>query len=78
MFNPFQRACANAYCDGDFVHATDIEQVRAIHDTLFTFLMIELGTNEDCATREEALRRLEMVIGNIQDVAAAIVKIQTD
>jgi hypothetical protein len=78
MFNPFQRACANAYCDGDFVYVADIEQVRAVHDTLFTFLMIELGTNEDCDTREEALRRLEMAIGNIQDVAAAIEKIHTD
>ncbi|MDI1295426.1 MAG: hypothetical protein PSY12_06005 [bacterium] len=78
MFNPFQQACANAYCDGDFARVTDIEQVRAMYDTLFTFLMIELGTTEDCDTREEALRRLETAMGNIQDVAAAIDKIQTD
>lgn len=51
MFNPFQRACANAYSEGEFAHVADIEQVRAMRDTLFTFLMIELGTTEDCDTR---------------------------
>ncbi|GBH32873.1 hypothetical protein OVY48_03215 [Sphingobium sp. SA2] len=77
MFNPFQRTCADAYCEGDFAHVEDIEQVRAVSDTLFTFLMIELGTPEDCDTREEALRRMAMAIGNIQDFAAAIEKMQT-
>ena len=77
MFNAFQRACADAYSDGDFAHVADMGQVRAVRDTLFTFLMIELGAAEDCDTREEAVRRLEMAIGNIQDVIAAIEKIQT-
>ncbi|MBV2148186.1 hypothetical protein KRZ98_07800 [Sphingobium sp. AS12] len=77
MFNPFQRTCADAYCEGDFAHVEDIEQVRAMRDTLFTFLMIELGNPEDCDTREEALRRMTVAIGNIQDVAAAIEKMQT-
>ena len=76
MFNPFQHACANAYSEGDFAHVQDIEQVRAMHDTLFTFLMIELSPAEDCDTREEALRRMTVAIGNIQDVGAAIEKIQ--
>ena len=77
MFNPFQRTCADAYCEGDFAHVEDNEQDRAVSDTLFTFLMIELGTPEDCDTREEALRRMAMAIGNIQDFAAAIEKMQT-
>lgn len=76
MFNPFQRTCADAYCEGDFAHVEDIEQVRAVRDTIFAFLMIELGTTEDCDTREDALRTLAMAIGNIQDVAAAIEKMQ--
>ena len=76
MFNPFQRTCADAYCEGEFAHVEEIEQVRAVSDTLFTFLMIELGTPEDCDTREEALRRMTVAIGNIQDVGAAIEKIQ--
>ncbi len=77
MFNPFQHACANAYSEGDFAHVEDIEQVRAMRDTLFTFLMIELSPAEDCDTREDALRRLAMAIGNMQDVVARIEKMQT-
>lgn len=76
MFNAFQRVCADAYSDGDFAHVANIGQVRAISDTLFTFLMIELGAAEDCDTCDEAVRRLEMAIENIQDVVTAIGKIE--
>jgi hypothetical protein len=77
MFNPFQLTCADAYCEGDFAHVADIKQVRAVSDTLFTFLIIELGTPEDYDMREDALRRLSIAIGNIQDIAATIKKMQT-
>lgn len=68
MLNQFQRACADAYAQGDFAHVETIPQAREMDDTLFTFLMIELGSSEGCDTQEEALRRLEMAVTNIQDV----------
>ena len=72
MFNPFQRACAAAYGDGDFAHVESLGDVREMQDTLFTFLMIELGTGEGCTDRVEAVRRLEMAQANIEEVLVAI------
>lgn len=59
MFNPFQRTCANAYSKGEFAHVAEIEQLRAMRDTLFTFLIIELGITGDCDTREDWRSGLE-------------------
>lgn len=72
MFNPFQRTCAATYGDGDFAHVQNIDEARDAHDTLFTFLMVELDTAEGCTDREEAVRRLEMAQANIQDVIDAV------
>lgn len=72
MLNPYQRACAAAYTQGDFEHVQDIEQARELRDTLFTFLMTELSSNEGCDSRSEALRRLNMAMANIEDVVDAI------
>ncbi len=72
MLNPFQRACAAVYSAGDFGHVQDIEQARAMHDPLFTFLMIELSSPEGCDGRNEAIRRLDMTIADIEQVADAI------
>lgn len=70
--NAFQRACADAYGSGDFAHVRDIEEAREAGDTLFTFLMIELGSSEGCDSAEEAVRRLDMAVADIQGVAEAI------
>lgn len=72
MFNPFQRLCADRYADGDFAHVENLPEAREVGDTLFTFLMIELASSEDCDSREEALRRLEQAIANIEEIAAVI------
>lgn len=70
--NPFQRACADAYGGGDFAHVRDLDEAREAGDTLFAFLMIELGSSEGCDSAEEAVRRLDMAIADIQGVAEAI------
>lgn len=72
MLNPFQRVCADSYCNGDFSHVADMEQARNAQDTLFSFLMIELSTHEGCDGREEALRRLDMACDNIEEVIGAV------
>ncbi|MGN7931782.1 hypothetical protein [Sphingopyxis sp. 22461] len=72
MLNPFQQLCAQSYGGGDFAHVESVPQARETGDTLFAFLMIELSESEGCKTREEAVRRLEMAISDIQCVIAAV------
>lgn len=72
MLNPFQRACADVYGGGDFAHVQDVEQVRDAGDTLFTFLMIELASTEGCDSADEAVRRLDMAVADMQATADAI------
>ena len=72
MLNPFQRACANVYGGGDFAHVQNVEEAREGGDTLFTFLMIELASTEGCDSAEEAVRRLDMAIADIQGLAEVL------
>ncbi len=61
--NAWQKAVANNYCHGDFAHFRRDPNWRAnldgCGDSLFRFLMIELSTQEDCDSAEEAINRLE-------------------
>ena len=72
MLNPFQRACADVYGGGDFAHIQDVEEAREAGDTLFAFLMIELASSEGCDSADEAVRRLDMAVADIQGVAEAV------
>ncbi len=72
MLNPFQRACAQHYADGDFAHIETLDQAREQRDTLFTFLMIELSSSEDCDSRDEAVRRIDTAIDNLRDALEAL------
>ncbi len=72
MLNPFQRACADVYGGGDFAHVQHVEEAREAGDTLFAFLMIELASSEGCDGYDEAVRRLDMAIADIQGVAEAV------
>jgi len=71
MLNSFQQLCAQSYGGGDFVHVESVAEARET-DTLFAFLMIELAEREGCDTRENAIRRLDMAISDIQCVIDAI------
>lgn len=72
MLNSFQQLCVQAYGGGDFAHVESVAEARETGDTLFAFLMIELAGSEGCDTREEAVRRLEMAISDIQCIIGAI------
>lgn len=65
MLNAFQRSCAAAYGEGDFAHVESLADASAVQDTLFSFLMIELSSEEGCANLTDAVRRLEMAQWNI-------------
>lgn len=79
MLNAFQKTAARAYGDGDYAHIADIAttqeadaEIEDCGDTLFRFVMVELRSSEDCDSKEEALRRLEKAIADIQGVIHAI------
>lgn len=45
MLNPVQKIAATAYAGGEFDHVTSMADVRKVGDTLFIFIMTELGEN---------------------------------
>lgn len=61
--NAWQRAVCRNYGNGDYKHLIFsprwLAQLDDVGDTLFTFLMIELSTAEDCEDAETALQRLQ-------------------
>lgn len=72
MLNRFQRICVGTYNEGDFAHVQSIPDARQVGDTLFVFLLIELAFDEGCDCAQEAARRIERAIVDLQDVARAI------
>ena len=74
---PWSKTAAQIYCGGDFSHfatTTEIDRgdLAACGDGLFRFLMTELSAEEDCDSREEAVRRLESARRNLDEVIVAI------
>lgn len=77
----WQKAAARAYGGGDFAYLADQtfasreafeEEIENLGDTLFVFVMVELDKNEDCDTADEAVRRLNTSLSELQTVISAI------
>lgn len=66
--NIFQRIAADTYGDGDFSYIANSAQAQNIGDSLFTFIINELSTDEGCEDRETALARLDTAIRDIQKI----------
>lgn len=71
-FNEYQQTVLKTYGDGDYAHLTTLDECHNAGDTLFTFLMIELADKEGCDSAEEAIRRVNVAIEQLEDVAVAI------
>lgn len=82
MPNRFQKAAAQVYGGGDYSYiceqgygARQLSEDITMHnfgDTLFNFVMIELDMNEGCETLEDAKRRIDVSIEDLQRVRAAL------
>lgn len=77
--NQFQRIAYDAYDSVLMKELEDIdptrpivEQLQEYGDTLFTFIMVELSTSEGCNTADEAVRRLDTAIRQLEAVRDAI------
>ena len=66
--NQYQTAAQAAYAKGEFIVNGDV--FKDVGDTLYTALMIELATSEDCDSRDEAVRRVSRMISDLYSTAA--------
>lgn len=72
-YNEFQKIAMSCYQDGHFADPEVAEGIlESRGDTNFSCIMIELGTDEGCDTSEEAIRRLEAMIEDVEGVITAL------
>jgi hypothetical protein len=68
----YQRAALAVYADGDFQYLESYQFDDEYGDSLLTFVMAELSTNEDCESRDMAISRIEGGIADLQAVLDAL------
>lgn len=70
--NPYQRAAMANYEGGEFAQITSEFDVSHCGDSLFRFVMSELSDEEDCGSKDEAVRRINTAIRSLQTVLAGL------
>jgi hypothetical protein len=70
--NEFQKMASKVYGGGDFAHVESMDEVNEAGDTLFRFIMIELGEGEDCDSIDTALSRMRMARDDVESVLTAL------
>lgn len=65
---PAQRILVQTYCCGEFSYVRTPEQAKAVGDTLFTYLFLELSAGEDCDGMTEARRRTAIALREMMEV----------
>lgn len=70
--NDFQKVAANVYGDGDYAHITEPEHSEDVGDTLFTFVIRELGDDGAAMTLAEALSRLDSAAEELLQLRATM------
>jgi hypothetical protein len=69
--NPEQRILADTYGGGDYSYMTDPLEAEQAYDTLFLFLMRELGPDGD-TNRDEYIARLRRAEDDILTIRHAL------
>ncbi len=72
VFNPYQDAAKKTYWGGEFSHVNSTTEAEDVGDTLFLFLMRELSSSEGCDSPEEAIRRLDKAITDLEEVRTGL------
>ncbi|NEX60156.1 hypothetical protein [Noviherbaspirillum galbum] len=67
-FNAFQQHAASTFEGGAFSHFTSKDDVDACGNSLFRFIMTELSDAEDCADTGDAVGRLALAVGQLNEV----------
>lgn len=72
QINAQQAKAARAYQGGEFAYIIERPnwhgELAAIGDSLFTFLMMELSSDEDCTGDADALRRIKAAMQDLASV----------
>ncbi len=66
-FDQFQKTVLGSYANGEFAKIKSTE-VETCGDSLLKFLLIELSEAEDCDSAEEAIRRIDSAIRELNEV----------
>jgi predicted transcriptional regulator len=77
ILNAWQKAIARTYDGGDYGYLAEQaevsrEELAECGDTLFEFLIVELGDQEDCESLEEAIRRVGRAREQLDDAIAVL------
>lgn len=67
--NPHQTTAANAYCGGEFSYIEEAEEAEHVGDTLFTFVIREMGEADDKA---HAVEMMNTAIKELEEVRDAL------
>lgn len=70
--NEYQQIAANVYGGGDYKAIQSVDEARDLGDTLFRFVMIELGGDEDCDSLDTAISRMRSARNDIESVLTAL------
>ena len=66
--SPWQRIVADNFGGGDFAYISSVDEAEHVGDTLFLFLMRELDPGEECDSWDEALRRTEVAMRQLDEI----------
>jgi hypothetical protein len=66
-FDSLQQEAVQAYCAGNFAHLTDDSDIHDVGDTLFTFVISEIG--DASGDRDEAVRMMRNASRELEEVA---------
>jgi len=79
LLNPAQMAVVRSYANGDFAHLAEIRsedelqtELQNCSDGLLRFLIVELGTADDCDSMSAAITRCSQAIEDIEVVKDAL------
>lgn len=79
VLNRAQALCLAAYANGEFEYLVNLAtqkeldaELKGIADGLLQFLVVELSDSEDCDSVDDALRRMNLVVGDLQRVKSSL------
>lgn len=73
--SPWQITALTVYAGGDYSYVSEYSFDDDYGDSLLTFVMAELSYNEDCESRDMALRRIEAGIADLETVRDELSKL---
>jgi hypothetical protein len=68
----FQQIATKVYGGGDYDYIKTEDEAEDLGDTLFKFVLLELGEGEDCDSLDTAITRMRVARDDIEAVLTAL------